>query len=84
MLLVYTKIIEMEIAMNKSEMRHIAGGAVRSEARRTGRNPDELTTKEALQILDDLYRMEPALIAAMWYGEASDNQIKLFEREWRQ
>ena len=70
--------------MRKQEMRKIALGAVRSQARRQGQNPASMSAADALAVLDDMYRMDPALIASMWYGEASENQLKLFEQEWRQ
>lgn len=69
--------------MKKHEMRKTAQGAVRSEIRRQERNPLNLSSKEALVVLDDLCRAEPTLVASMWYAEASKNQIKLFEQEWK-
>jgi len=69
--------------MKKHEMRKTAQGAVRSEVRQQKRNPRDLSSKEALVVMDDLCREEPTLVASVWYAEASENQIKLFEQEWR-
>lgn len=68
--------------MNKKEMRETAIGAARSQARRNGCRPENLSAKEALGVLDDIYRVDPQVVASIWYGNASDNQIKLFCREW--
>jgi hypothetical protein len=68
--------------MTKQEQRRIAQGAVRSTARRQGIDPATLTAAQALAMLDDLYRVIPALVASMWYSTASDTQIKLFAKEW--
>jgi hypothetical protein len=54
--------------------------AARSEARR--HNWATLTADEALQVLDDLYRSEPELIASQWYAKASKTQLNLFVKEW--
>ncbi len=67
--------------MTKQEQRRLALGAVRSEARKH-LNPTSLTAIEALAVLDDLGRSEPALIASQWYRDASDAQIKAFKKEW--
>ena len=69
--------------MNQAEMRQIATRAIRSEARRTGRNPESLDADTALRILDDIFRIDPEIIASLWYGNASDNQLRLFKREWK-
>ena len=69
--------------MKKAEMRQVAIRAIRSEARRTGREPETFDAETALTILDDMYRIDPEVIASLWYGQASDNQIKLFKKEWR-
>jgi hypothetical protein len=69
--------------MTKAEMRRLAIGAIRSEARRQGVAPESLSADAALRMLDDLYRIDPEIIASIWYGEASDNQITLFKQEWR-
>jgi hypothetical protein len=70
--------------MNLAEMRRVATGAVRSQLRRQGINPKTVDADSALRMLDDIYRVDPELIASLWYGEASNNQIKLFKKEWRQ
>lgn len=66
--------------MKQSEMRKVAAQAARSELRKRELEP---TLGSAEHILDDLARSEPDLIASMWWKGASDNQIKLFRREWR-
>jgi hypothetical protein len=70
--------------MTQAEMRDIALGAIRSQARQMNIEPETMDADEALTVLDDIYRVDPDIIASVWYGEASDNQIKMFKREWRQ
>lgn len=67
--------------MNQKQMREVAIRTARSEARRQGYH--SISAKSALFILDDISREEPDLIASKWYINASDNQIKLFNREWQ-
>lgn len=65
---------------SKSQQRRYAIGAARVEMSRTGkvsRDPND-----ALAVLDDLLRQDPGLEASIWYANATDNQIKLFRREW--
>jgi hypothetical protein len=69
--------------MKQSEMRQIAIRATRSQARRQGIEPETVDADAALRILDDIYRVDPEVIASIWYGNASDNQIKQFKQEWR-
>lgn len=69
--------------MKNQEMRKVAHGTIRSEIRRQKRDPSHLSSKDALVVLDDLCRAEPALVASMWYAKASENQIKLFKQEWK-
>ena len=68
--------------MNQQKMRQVALGAARSEMRRLGMEPIDKDADAALQVLDDLDRMEPDLVASIWYSGASNNQIRLFKREW--
>lgn len=68
--------------MNQNEMRKIAIGAIRSQARAQGQNPADLTAGDALAILDDIYRQDKALVASRWYGRATSNQLNLFDRDW--
>jgi len=56
---------------------------VRSEIRNHGGSVKGVSADEALVILDDISRANPKLEAAYWYDLASDNQIKLFKREWK-
>ena len=69
--------------MKLATMRRVAQGAARSQMRRQGIDPKQASAEDALRVLDDIYRVDPELIAALWYGQASDNQIRLFEREWK-
>lgn len=69
--------------MRMKEMRDIAMGAVRSELRRQGRDPKCLQEYAALNVLDDIARAEPKLIASRWYLNASDLQLRWFRLEWR-
>jgi hypothetical protein len=69
--------------------RRMAIGAARSEIRRRGDSVKGVSADDALKILDDLSRTDPKLEAVYWYEMAtdelaSDNQIKLFKREWKQ
>ncbi len=68
--------------MNQKQMRRMAQGAARSEMNRLGMDPVYKKADAALRVLDDLDRMEPDLIASIWYAGASSNQIRLFKREW--
>jgi len=67
--------------MNKTQARDTARRTARAEAKRLGYA--DITAQDALTILDDIARSEPLLIASIWYRDASDNQIALFRREWR-
>ena len=69
--------------MNQAEMRQIALRAARSRMRMMGIEPESSDSDDALAVLDDSYRVAPDTIAAIWYGNASDNQIKMFKREWK-
>lgn len=66
--------------------RKIALSAARSQLERSGFSKHDiertLSCDAALAALDDLLRLSPDTIAAQWYSIASDNQIKLFRREW--
>ncbi len=65
-------------------MRGVALGAARAQARKQGIEPVDMTSEDALAILDDIARSEPSLVASQWYrDEASANQIKLFHQDWR-
>ena len=68
--------------MNQQQKRRIAIGATRSEIRRLGEQPHFYTPERALQVLDDLLRSEPDLIASQWYDNASEAQRQLFRKEW--
>jgi len=71
--------------MTKAEQRRIALGAARVQLRHIGVNLDPFVPfKDVLAVLDDLHRAEPDLIASQWYAQASDHQIQLLRREWKQ
>lgn len=67
----------------KQQQREIAIGAARAELRRAGIDPATVDGRAALFCLDDLARVEPGLIASLWYADASTAQIRLFLREWK-
>lgn len=67
------------------EKRNIALGATRSIIRRSGSDPLEVTADEALDALHDwtYYNWEArGKVAAEWYDNASESQLKKFKREW--
>lgn len=68
--------------MNQYDKRQTALGAVRSEIRHNGYKVKDYTSVQALAVLDDMARQYPNLTACQWYINASNNQIKLFEKEW--
>jgi len=71
--------------MTKAEQRRLALGAARVQLRRMGVNLDPFVPfKCVLEVLDDLHRAEPELVASQWYAQASDHQIQLLRREWKQ
>ena len=70
--------------MNQTEKRQTAIGATRSQMRTMGINPKSENSQEALTVLDDNARSEPNLIASEWYIEASDNQIRLYKKDWNE
>ncbi len=69
--------------MNQTKQRQIAIRAARSQARLMGIDPASITGRAALAVLDDVARVDPALVASVWYLTASDNQARLFCREWQ-
>jgi hypothetical protein len=66
------------------ERRGIAVGAARAQYRQWGIDPNTRTADNALDLLDDLARRSPDLIAAQWYVYAAEKQrqLKLFVRDW--
>ncbi len=70
--------------MNQTEKRQTAIGATRSQMRSMGIDPKTETAADALTVLDDIARTEPNLVASEWYINASENQFKLFTKEWNQ
>jgi len=71
--------------VTKAEQRRIALGAARVQLRRMGVSIDLFVPfQDVLAVLDDLNRAEPDLIASQWYAQATDHQIQLLRREWKQ
>ncbi len=71
-----------------AQERAIALGAVRACMRARGISPETASVQDAERVLDDLYQTDKHLVAAQWYEratseQASDNQMRLFAREWR-
>jgi len=69
--------------MNQRQMRRVAQQAARGYLRRRGINHEAATVDSAWSALDDLWRKDRELIASQWYIGASENQYRLFAREWR-
>lgn len=67
-----------------NELRQIAVSGMRGTIRARGDNPDAVSADDALDILDDMCRLDPALLMCVWYLNASETQLKKFEKEWRQ
>jgi hypothetical protein len=67
--------------MNAQKRRETAIRAARAQLRSNGQ---PITLDNAERTLDDMARTRPQLVAAQWWQTASDNQVKLFRREWRQ
>ena len=70
--------------MTLTEKRQIAIQAARSYLRKQGIDPAQASADDALDALDDCYRLDAQTIASQWYWNASNRQILLFRREWRQ
>ena len=71
--------------MTKAEQLCLALGAAKVQLRHMGVNLDLFVSfKCVLEVLDDLHRAEPDVIASQWYDQASDHQIQLLRREWKQ
>jgi len=67
----------------KKEQREIATSAARAYLRRQGIDPMTTGPESGLAALGDLLRLDESTIAAQWYINATENQFKLFEQEWR-
>lgn len=74
---------ESTMVQTKQEGRGYALSAARASLRDLGRNPVTETAQNALAVLDDMARQTPDLEFAKWYKDASENQLKLFGRDWR-
>ncbi len=69
-------------AMSAIEMRHIALSAVRGFMRSHMLDPLKFPAHEAHEVLDDMARLQPDLIASRWYRSASSAQLSRFYQEW--
>lgn len=70
--------------MNKAEQRRLALGAARVQLRRLDVSIDPFVPfQDVLDVLDDLNRAEPELIASQWYAQTTENQIRLLRRDWK-
>lgn len=69
----------------KAELRAIAIGAVRSEIRSQGRDPESVFALDAYDILDGMCQdpQHKDKLFKIWWEAATDNQYQLFLREWR-
>jgi len=70
--------------MTLTEKRQIAIQAARSYLRKQGTNPIWASADDALEALDDCYRLDVQTVASQWYWNASNRQVLLFRWEWRQ
>jgi hypothetical protein len=70
--------------MTQDEQRQLALGAVRSYLRGMRIDPMTVTAADAFVCLDELFHIEPDTLVSQWYWVSSDQQHRLFCREWRQ
>lgn len=68
--------------MNKKQQREIALSSARSKAREMNIKPEFISANDALGILDDINRSDKELICSEWYNNRTENQEKLFIKEW--
>ena len=61
----------------------LAVGAVRSQLRSMGVDPETVSPADAHAVLDDLSRSEPDLLVCQWYQAANDRQLSRFYEEWQ-
>jgi len=69
--------------VNQGQKRQVAIRAARAQLRQIGCRLDEMTVQAAEQVLDELARTKPDLVAAQWFIAATANQWRLFCREWK-
>ncbi len=69
----------------RAEARSLAASVARSIMRERGIDPlnPAVTANMALDTLDDEARRSPHDCVGRWYLGASENQLRLFGREWR-
>jgi len=70
--------------MTKYEMRQVAAGAARSLLRQIGPLTGNESAEDAWLVLDELSRKpeNENLVAVQWFKYSSENQYKLFNKEW--
>jgi hypothetical protein len=66
----------------RNALRQIALGAVRSELRRQGVDPQTVSAESAYAVVDNLYRTDPQLLVSIWYDKASQAERNWFIKEW--
>ena len=62
----------------------LAVGAVRSQLRSLGIDPETVSPADAHAVLDDLSRSEPDLLVCQWYRAANDRQLSRFYEMWQE
>jgi hypothetical protein len=69
--------------MNMPEMRAVTVGAVRSHLRTLVKDPALACGEDVARALDGVARANPGTVAATFHLHASDNQYRLFMRDFR-
>lgn len=62
----------------------LAVGAVRSQLRSMGVDPETVSPSDAHAVLDDLSRSEPELVVCQWYQAVDDRQLTRFYTMWQE
>ena len=81
--------MEKRKGLNLTEQRSLARGLAKSHLRRRGVSFDAfegrpVPVEDALRVLDELRESKPDLFALQWYANASERQLALFRREWKE
>jgi hypothetical protein len=76
------KKLRVERDRTMADLRKIAIGAAAYELRKVNGELSKFSAKDAYEMLDLINRMDFRSLAARWYRKASENQYKLFCREW--
>ncbi len=66
-----------------AELRREALEYARGQLRRLGENPEKASAEDAARVVDELAFCKPQSPIAKWWLASSENQYKLFCREWR-